>query len=134
MGPHGSKWHKNTIILHISSRFISWRPSRSAKSTFKIRMSNLGKQKAPAGTPTHMDRTCKNQNWSDPRALSVRATRRRTDRSLRIAHSEQIGPAGPPFPGGLYPGSRILVPARPASLPRILEDARNRLHLSLIHI
>ena len=34
MGPRGSKWHKNTIILHISSRSISWRPSQNSDVQF----------------------------------------------------------------------------------------------------
>ena len=59
MGPHGSKWHKNTIILHISSRSISWRPSRSEKSIPKIRMCNFGVQKKNCGNGDCKDRTCK---------------------------------------------------------------------------
>ena len=34
MGPHGCKWDKNAIILHISSRPVSWRPSRSERYSF----------------------------------------------------------------------------------------------------
>ena len=59
MGPHGSKWHKNTIILHSSSRSISWRPSRSEKSILEIRMCNFGIQKSPCGNGHCKDRTCK---------------------------------------------------------------------------
>ena len=46
MGPEASKWHENTIILHISSRSISWRPSQNSDVQF------WGTKKAPAGTPT----------------------------------------------------------------------------------